>query len=80
MKPSQNVHNVENVNGDPTTVPMSGDSFNKSSDVLNLSTDGNNSGDQVDVFIKTENSSVVGVPPKKRGRPKLIKKRKTVRI
>ena len=53
---------------------MSGDSFDNSSDILNLSTDGNNSGDQVDVFIKTENSSVAGVPLKKRGRPKLIKK------
>ena len=75
MKPSQNVHNVENVNGDPTTVPVSGDSFDNSSDILNLSTDGNNSHYQVDVFIKTENSSVTGVPPKKRGRPKLIKKK-----
>ena len=76
MKPSQNVHYVENVHGDPTTVPMSGDSFDNSSDILNLSTDGNNSCDQVDVFIKTENSSVAGVPPKKRDRPKLIKKEK----
>ena len=76
LKPSKNVHDVENVNGDPTTVPMSGDSFDNSSDVLNLSSDGSNSGDQVDVFIKTENSSVAGVSPKKRGRPKLIKREK----
>ena len=72
MKPRQN---VENGNSYLTTVPVSEDSCDNSSDVLNLSADQNNSGDQVDVFIKTEKASVAGVPPKKRGRPKLIKKK-----
>ena len=55
---------------------MSGDSGNNSSEVLNLSCDQNNSGETLNVVVKTENFSFSLVPPKKRGRPKDVKKEK----
>ena len=75
LKPTPNVDNF-NSNSNQTSVHVSGDSGNNSSEVLNLSCNQNNSGDPLDVVIKTEKSSVSHVPPKKRGRPKDVKKEK----
>ena len=73
LKPTPN---VDNVNSYPTSVHVSGDSGNNSSEVLNLSYDQTNSGDPINVVIKTEDSFVSHVPPKKRGRPKDVRKEK----
>ena len=75
MKPSPNVDNI-NSNSNQTSVHVSGDSGNNSSEVLNLSCNRNNSGDTLDVVVKTEISSVSHVPPKKRGGPKDVNKEK----
>ena len=79
LKPTPNVDNVKS-NSNQTSVYVSGDSGDNTSKVLNLSCNQNKSGDPLDVVIKTEKSSVSHVPPKKRGRPKDVKKRKTVRL
>ena len=65
-----------NSKSNKTNVHVPGDSGNNSSEVLNLSCDRNNSGDPLHVVIKTENSSVSHILPKKRGRPKDVKKEK----
>ena len=66
--------NNVNSNSDQTSVHVSGDSGNNTSEVVNLSCDQNNSGDPLNVVIKTEKSSVSHVLPKKRDRPKDVKK------
>ena len=73
LKPTSNVVNV-NIN--PTSIHVSGDSGDNSSEVLNLSCDQNNRCDPVDVVVKTEYSSVSHVQPKKRGRPNDYNKEK----
>ena len=62
MKPSLN---VQNGNGDPISVPVSGDSCDTSSDVLNLSADRNDSGDKFMFVLKWNKFLLLVFHPRK---------------